>query len=202
MNKPMKVVLATRNPSKLEQIRQVFDGSGIEILSMEEAGIQGEAVEDGTTLEENARKKALYVFGRYDGWDWIMAEDTGLFIPALRNEPGIRAARWAGEGATTEEGQAFALKQLEGVEERVGSFATVVLLLSPTGQELRFKGEARGYFLNEPRCAPQPGMPYSGIFVPEEGGGLVWAEMPIEFENTISHRGKALAKARAFLLEQ
>jgi XTP/dITP diphosphohydrolase len=192
----MNIILSTRNPSKAEQIKAIFAGSPISILTLSDAGIEGEAVEDGTTLQENALKKA--VFAHQSGKVWAMADDTGLFIDHLDGVPGVRAARWAGETATTEEITWHTLKQLKGAADRSATFETVVAIVSPEGKQHFFSGKVRGQILEAPRTPPQPKMPYSPIFVPE-GTDLVWAEMSVDFENSISHRGKAFRQAREFL---
>ena len=194
----MNIILSTRNPSKAEQIRAIFQGSPISILTLADAKIEGEAIENVTTLKENALKKALFAHERAQPKTWTMADDTGLFITALRGEPGIRAARWAGENATTEEIMLHTLKLLKGAIDRSAIFETTVAMVSPDGHRHFFNGKVQGIILETPRTKPQPKMPYSPIFVPE-GNTLTWAEMTIEYENTISHRGKAFTQARAFL---
>ena len=169
----MNVILSTRNPSKAEQIKAVFAGVPISVLTLSEAGIEGEAVEDGTTLEENAMKKAFFA---HRPGEWSMADDTGLFIDALDGKPGVYAARWAGETATTDEITNYTLKQMEGVADRSATFKTVVAMVSPEGEQLFFSGEVMGKLLDAPRTRPQPKMPYSPLFIPE-GSDKVWAEM-------------------------
>jgi XTP/dITP diphosphohydrolase len=127
-----------------------------------------------------------------------MADDTGLFIDALNGAPGIKAARWAGEAATTEEITRHTLKALENASNRSATFETVVAMVSPDGKHNFFSGKVRGIILEAPRVPAQPKMPYSPIFVPD-GENLVWAEMSVEYENSISHRGKAFRQAREFL---
>jgi len=192
----MEIILATRNPSKALQIRAVFSGSDIQVRTLDDAGIEGEAAEDGTTLEENSSKKAWYAHERSSD-TWTMADDTGIFIAALNGEPGIHAASWAGN-VSTEEITAYCLKRLKGAIDRSAVFRTVVLLISPAGEKHVFTGEVSGTILEAPRVPPQPKMPYSPIFVPD-GQNLCWAEMSIEYENTISQRGIAFRKARTFL---
>jgi XTP/dITP diphosphohydrolase len=192
----MNVILATRNPTKALQILDVFLGSSVKVTTLEEAGIEGEGVEDGTTLGDNAFKKALYVHAQ-SGGQWAMSDDTGLFIDALGGEPGIYAARWAGD-VSTEDIMRYCLKRLEGHDDRRATFRTAVIVISPEGKRYDFVGEAPGTILHVPRCEPQNKMPYSSIFVPE-GETLTWAEMPTEYENVISHRGKAFRQAREFL---
>ncbi len=163
---------------------------------MSEAGVEGEGIEDGSTLGANALKKALFVHQTKK--TWVMADDTGFFINALLGEPGIKAARWAGEDATTEEITAHTLKQLEGLADRSAIFETVVALVDPEGGQYFFNGTVTGRLLEAPRTKPQPKMPYSPIFVPD-GAERVWAEMTVEEENAISHRGKAFRATREFL---
>lgn len=197
----MKIVLSTRNPSKAEQIKAVFAGLPISVLTLDEIGISGEAVEDGETLKENALKKARYAFERAPAGNWSMSDDTGLAINALGGEPGVRSARWAGEGMATEQITHYCLDQLKEAKDRSASFETVVALISPDGQEYFFSGKVDGVIVEEQKVAAQPKMPYSPLFKPE-GSDKVWAEMTVEEENAISHRGKAFRQVREFLGKQ
>jgi XTP/dITP diphosphohydrolase len=192
----MKIVLATRNPSKAVQIRAIFAGSPFEIITLDDINIKGDAEENGATLEENALKKAMFVHEKTK--DWAMADDSGIFIDALSGEPGIKSARWAGDDASTEEITNFTLEKLEGCKNRTATFKTAVALVTPEGKFHIFEGEVPGRVLETPRTKPQPKMPYSPIFVPD-GEKLCWAEMTTEYENKISHRGKAFRKVREFL---
>ena len=198
----MEIVLSTRNISKIEQIKAVLAGLNITVLSLDEAGIHGEAIEDGTTLEENALKKALFAQtgDKVGSRKLAMADDTGIFIDALGGEPGIKAARWAGKGATTEDTMNFTLRKLSGVpiENRKATFKTVAAVVSPEGEHQFFTGSIQGTILTAPRIACQPNMPYSAIFLPD-GKNKVWAEMSVDEENAISHRGQAFRQVRDFL---
>jgi XTP/dITP diphosphohydrolase len=98
----------------------------------------------------------------------------------------------------TDEITRYTLKRLEGIEERSAAFRTVVVAISPDGEEHEFTGEVEGRVLEAPRTKPQPRMPYSPLFVPD-GEELCWAEMTTEHENRVSHRGKAFRQTRAFL---
>src|ERR1041385_5439390 len=109
----MEIVLSTRNPSKIEQIRSLLFGLDVTILSLDDVGVVGDVIEDGQTLEENATKKARYAQSRVP--HWAIADDTGLFIDALGGKPGIHAARWAGEDLSTEERMRFALRQMSDI---------------------------------------------------------------------------------------
>jgi XTP/dITP diphosphohydrolase len=194
----MKIILATRNPSKAVQIKAMFADLAITVATLTEAGIEGEAVEDGETLEANALKKARYA---HRTGCWSMADDTGLFIDALDGRPGIHAARWAGETATTDEITQYTLGQLEGALDRTATFKTVVALMTPAGDTLLFSGAVKGTLLDAPRTQPQPKMPYSPLFIPD-GSEKVWAEMTLEEENAISHRGQAFQQVCQYLSGQ
>ncbi len=193
-----QIIVATRNPSKLEQIGLLLKNVPLPLISMASAGIEGEAVEDGITLGENASKKARYVHAQMND-SYVIADDTGLFIEALDGAPGIHAARWAGP-LSTEAIMGFTLGRLRRATNRRATFRTVVAVVTPDGNMYHFEGEVAGYILMEPTCAPQPNMPYSSIFVPD-GCVKTWAEMTIEEENAISHRGKAFRAALEFLHE-
>lgn len=192
----MDIILATRNPSKAKQIGAVFAGLPITIKSLDDFGIEGEAVEDGSTLEENAMKKASYAWEK-SAHQWSMADDTGVFISALNGAPGIHAARWAGN-VSTEEIMHHTLRLLKDKRDRTGVFRTVAVVISRHGSPRTFVGEMHGTFLKEPRTQCQPMMPYSAIFVPD-GQEKTWAEMSVAGENAISHRGKAFALVRSYL---
>ena len=193
----MKIILSTRNRSKIDQIKAIFAGMDVTILSLDEDGIEGEVIEDGKTLEENALKKAL--FANKKSGSWSIADDTGFFIDALNGEPGIYAGRWAGEGVKTEDIMKFTLRKLEGVppENRTAIFKTVAAVVSPEGEQRTFTGTASGTILTEPRTKCQPNMPYSAIFI-IDGQEKVWAEMSVEEVNAISRRGKAFRQVRDF----
>lgn len=196
----MNIIFSTRNPSKAEQVKVLFDNQNITVQTLSDIGIVGEAVEDGSTLEENALKKVLFVKEQMQEPSWVMADDTGLFITALDGRPGIHAARWAGDVSTKEITQ-YTLEQLSGKTDRSALFRTVVVLLSPEGNTFTFSGEVHGTLREVAIIEPQPKMPYSPLFSPN-GSDKVWAEMSIEEENAVSHRGIAFRKAIAFLGEE
>ena len=193
----MQIVLSTRNQSKAQQIKAMFEGSHITVVTLEEVGIKGEVFEDGTTLTQNALRKALFVHQAKPTM-WTMADDTGIFINALHGEPGVNTARWSGGNTDTEQTTHWILKQLEDVTDRTAVFKTVVAVVSPEGKQYFFAGEVYGKILETPRKEPQPNMPYSSIFIPV-GADKTWAEMTTDQENKVSHRGKAFRKVRDFL---
>lgn len=196
----MKIILSTRNPSKAKQITAAFAGSPIEILTLDQAGITGQGIEDGITLQENALKKARFVH-QHNPNAWAMADDTGIFIDALDGKPGVHTADWPAwrdKGKEITEITQWILDQIKDVKDRSATFETVVAIISPEGKEYFFDGKVRGQLLKTPRNATQPNMPYASIFQPD-GSEKVWGEMTVEEENQISHRGKAFQQARAFL---
>lgn len=192
----MDIILSTRNPSKAKQIRAIFESLPLKVLTLDEAGIAGQGFEDGETLEHNGLKKALYAW-EHSGHKWCMSDDTGLFIEALGGFPGVHAADWLGE-ATTEEIMCGILKKMEGIENRAAIFRTVATLVAPDGTVRTFEGEVHGRLLAEPGAQAQKNMPYSPLFV-VDGKDVPWAQMSVEEENAVSHRGKAFRLVREYL---
>jgi XTP/dITP diphosphohydrolase len=192
----MNIVLATRNQTKIDQIRPIFHGLDITLLSLKEAGVEGGAVTDGITIQENAVKKALYVSERLH--EWVIADDTALCIDALEGRPGIYSSSWAGEGKTDEQIMSYTLDQLAEVPlmDRTAKFSTAAAIVSPGGDTAHcFTKSIKGSILLAPRVACQPNMPYSAIFVPK-GQEKTWAEMTVEEENGFSQRGAAFWEVR------
>ena len=197
----LQIILSTGNSSKAEQIKPIFAGLPIEVLTLKEVGILGRAQEiDGSSMEINSRIKARFAWEQLKHKTWTMADDTGLKIRALGGRPGVDAATWAGKDASLEEIMNFTLEQMKRQTDRTAEWETCAVLISPEGDEYIFKGACPGKLLEAPRCKPQKDMPYSAIFVPD-GYDEVWAQMPVEKENTISHRGKAFGQVRQFLIE-
>lgn len=193
------IVLATRNETKALQIGEALHGLPVRVRTLTEAGVRGEAVEDGRTLEVNALKKAWYARERV--LEWCLADDTGIFIDALHGLPGVRSGRWAGNDASTEDIMQHTLRKLHGVpaHKRTATFKTAAALVAPNGWFKVFVGEVKGSILTEPRVPCEPKMPYSAIFVPD-GQDKVWAELSTEEKNTIGHRGKAFKQVHDFLV--
>lgn len=195
----MKVIFATKNKGKLQEIRRLLEGSEIDILSADEAGITEDVIEDGKTLYENALKKARAVFST--SHEWTAAEDTGLFIDALSGEPGVYTARWPGESG---DHAAYTLERMKGVPEgeRTAYFTTVVALISSNGEDHFFEGVVEGSILTSPRGIPHDSLPYDSVFVPTEGDGRTFAEMSDEEKSRYSHRARAIQKMKEFLQNQ
>jgi XTP/dITP diphosphohydrolase len=194
----MNIILSTRNPTKALEIKALFNDPRVQVFTLADAEIQGDAVEDGATLKENALKKARFAREHSHSASWAMADDTGIFINALNGEPGVYSARWAGENAKTEDITNLCLERLKGARDRTATFRTAVAVISPENVEYLFVGKVDGELLEAPRVPPKLKMPYSPLFVPK-GETMCWAEMSTEYENTISHRGIAIRKAKSFL---
>ncbi len=193
-----RLIFATHNPGKLDEMRQLVDGLGIEVMSADEAGVHEVVVEDGKTFAENALKKARFVAQKSGAWS--VADDSGIMIDALEGRPGVYTARWAGEGASDEQIVAHTLEQLKDVEggRRGATFHSVVALVSPDGEEQTFEGSIVGTIVITPRGTHKKKLPYDVLFSPS-GQSQTFAEMSDEQKNALSHRGRAFQKLMEFL---
>ena len=188
----MKIVFATNNAHKLDEVRQVV-GEKFEIVSLRECGIVEDIPENEPTLEGNALAKARYIYER-TGFN-CFADDTGLEVDALGGEPGVRSARYATDGHDDEANKRLLLERLLGVENRAAQFRTAVALILG-GKEYLFEGIVRGEIALEQHG--EGGFGYDPLFFPE-GGDLTFAQMSSEEKNAISHRGRAVRKLAEFL---
>lgn len=182
------VVLASRNPHKITELREVLGPLGLELKSTGDFPKLGEVEEDRSTLEGNAIKKARYVYGE-TGLP-ALADDTGLEVEALDGRPGVRSARYAGEGASDRENVLKLLEEMAGVRkgDRGARFRTVAAFVSREGTHT-FEGICRGEILEEARG--EGGFGYDPVFRPE-GYRKTFAELVGEEKNRISHRGRAI----------
>ena len=188
----MKIVFATNNAHKLDEVRQVV-GDKFTLVSLRECGIVEDIPENEPTLEGNALAKARYIYER-TGAD-CFADDTGLEVDALGGEPGVRSARYATDGHDDEANKRLLLERLQGVENRAAQFRTAVALIMG-GQEYLFEGIVRGRITTEQHG--EGGFGYDPLFVPE-GYDRTFAQMSAEEKNAISHRGRAVRKLAEFL---
>lgn len=188
----MKIVFATNNAHKLDEVRQVV-GEKFEIVSLRECGIVEDIPENEPTLEGNALAKARYIYER-TGFN-CFADDTGLEVDALGGEPGVRSARYATDGHDDEANKCLLLERLQGEENRAAQFRTAVALILG-GKEYLFEGIVRGDIATEQHG--EGGFGYDPLFFPE-GGDLTFAQMSSEEKNAISHRGRAVRKLAEFL---
>ncbi len=190
-----KIVFATNNQHKLEEIRKITQGS-LEILSLTDIGCNEEIDETGNTLNENALIKATYVKERY-GYD-CFADDTGLEVDALEGAPGVFSARYAGEACRPEDNMEKLLAEMKDTENRRAQFRTVIALRC-NGENHLFEGVIRGSIIREKKG--NEGFGYDPIFMPE-GYDKTFAELGTEVKNQISHRAVATGKLMHFLLER
>ena len=194
----MKIVFATNNSHKLEEIRQIL-GESIEVLSLADINCHEDLPETAPTIEGNAMMQARYVYDKYD--TPCFADDTGLEVEALDGAPGVYSARYAGgEGHDSEANMRKLLHELEGKENRRAQFRTVIALIEQKdGKPVAhtFEGKIEGHISNEKRGTS--GFGYDPIFVPE-GYEQSFAELGNEIKNKISHRARAVARLAEYLL--
>ena len=188
----MKLVFATNNPHKLQEINQLLADS-IELLSLSDINCVEEIPENQETIEGNAAEKSFYIWNKY-GIN-CFADDTGLEIEALNGEPGVYSARYAGEEKSPEKNMDLVLQKLFEIKNRNARFKTVISLVMD-GKETQFEGIVNGRILEEKRG--KTGFGYDPIFQPEESH-LSFAEMSMDEKNKISHRGRAVQKLVDYL---
>jgi XTP/dITP diphosphohydrolase len=189
-----KIVFATNNKHKLEEIRSILSASYM-IVSLDEIGCSEDIPETADTLEGNALLKAQYIKTHY-GYD-CFADDTGLEVRALNNAPGVYSARYAGESKDSKANMRKVLRELENQTDRSARFRTVIALIIGE-KEYLFEGLAQGKLIEE--AQGNAGFGYDPIFVPE-GYEETFAEMKADIKNKISHRAKAVEKLKEFLDE-
>lgn len=192
-----RIVFATGNENKMEEIRMILQDLGIPIYSMKELGIEADIVEDGISFEENAEIKARAI-ARLLPYDIVLADDSGLEIDYLDKAPGIYSARFAGEDTSYDVKNRILLDKLEGVpdEERTARFVCVIAAAFPDGTVETARGTIEGRIGYE--IIGENGFGYDPIFyVPEYG--CTTAEMEPEQKNALSHRGNALRAMRKII---
>ena len=187
----MKLVLATNNAHKLSEIRQILGNRFDEILSLRDLGITQDIEETGTTLKENAIIKATTIM-KITGLP-TLADDTGLMVDALNEEPGVYSARYAGEQHDDKANVAKLLKNLEPYKgkERSAHFVTCMVIAYPNGKIKSVEGRTDGEITTSP--SGKNGFGYDPIFYSYDLK-KVFAEATPEEKNSVSHRGRALAK--------
>lgn len=191
-----KIIFATGNQGKMREIRTILGDIDAEILSMKEAGIQVEIIEDGKTFEENAVIKAKAVAAQTDAI--VLADDSGLEIDYLNKEPGIYSARYMGEDTPYSVKNQNLIDRLAGVpeEKRTARFVCAIAAVLPDGEVITTHGVIEGRIGYEEKGSN--GFGYDPIFyVPEYGCST--AQLSAEQKNQISHRGKALESMKTEL---
>lgn len=189
-----RLIFATNNKHKLQEVRQMLQGH-IEVLGLEEVGLAGDIPETADTLQGNALQKAQWVWER-TGED-CFADDTGLEVDALNGAPGVYSARYAGEHCSFDDNINKLLDAMEGCCNRKADFRTVVCLIEQ-GDPHYFEGRVDGSILTE-RYGKE-GFGYDPIFMPDRFA-VSFAEMPLDVKNQISHRGRAIKKLVDYLIE-
>ncbi|NQU99129.1 MAG: RdgB/HAM1 family non-canonical purine NTP pyrophosphatase [Parcubacteria group bacterium] len=195
----MKIILATHNQGKVEEVKDVFTGlNGMDIISMEEAGIKGEAEENGETIEENVLKKANYVAQKTS--EWVIADDTGVYINALGGKPGAYPKRFVEKFDSQIDKMNFILEQMKNVSDNKRNvyFKTAVALISPQKEKQFFEGKINGIIVKQVMGVPDDFLPYDTLFQPE-GFDKTFSQMDKNEKNKISHRAKAFREAKEFL---
>ena len=185
------IILATRNEGKIREFETLLAGFGVAFQSLNDFGPIPGVVEDGTTFEENAYKKASQT-ARMLGFP-ALADDSGLVVEALGGEPGVRSARYAGDDASDEENNRTLLEAMEGREDRKAAFECVISIAVPRGPALTYEGRCEGEIAREP--AGRNGFGYDAVFYfpPLE---KTFAELTREEKNRVSHRGRAMAELK------
>lgn len=191
---PYTVLVSTRNAHKLVEIRQIL-GPSFELLDLSSVPALGEVEETGTTFEENAALKALAASAHFGGW--VLADDSGLEVDALGGAPGVRSARFSGEGATDVTNRALLLEKLATVPagQRSARFRCVIALARRGEVLAHFSGAVEGAIIQSEKG--DGGFGYDPLFVPE-GFGETFAELGAETKNRLSHRGRALAALKSW----
>lgn len=191
-----RLIFATGNEGKMREIRMILADLGMEILSMKEAEVSLDILEDGKTFGENARIKAYAVWKETGGI--VLADDSGLVVDHLEGEPGIYSARYMGEDTSYEVKNQAIIRRMEGTKgaERAARFVCAIAAVLPDGQVLHTEAAMEGLIAEHP--AGQGGFGYDPIlYIPQFG--KTSAELTMEEKNAISHRGKALKEMRAKL---
>ncbi|MFT2007464.1 non-canonical purine NTP diphosphatase [Pontibacter sp. 13R65] len=190
-----KLCFATNNLKKLHEVSHMLEGS-YHLLTLQDIGCLEELAEDQDTLEGNSRQKAAYVWENYQ--IDCFADDTGLEVEALGGAPGVYSARYAGPQRSDTDNMQHLLQQLQGQENRKARFRTFITLYL-NGQEHQFEGIVEGRITEDWNGETSFG--YDPVFVPE-GYTQTFFHMSTAQKNSISHRGRAIAKLVEFLKKQ
>ena len=194
----IQLLIATRNAHKVHELAQILIGVPVVLRSLADEGISDEVDETGATYAENAVLKAT-TYARLSGM-WSLADDSGLEVDYLGKEPGLRSARYAGEGASNQERIAKLLRNLEGVpwERRTARFVCVIAIANPDGTPALFEGTCEGIIALAPKG--EGGFGYDPVFYMPEFG-CTMAELSEQVKNRVSHRARAAQEAVPFLSE-
>jgi XTP/dITP diphosphohydrolase len=190
------VIVATRNKGKIREIRQALKGLGLRIHALSDFSWVPEIEEDGKSFAENALKKARF-YSKYFG-KLTIADDSGLEVDGLNGLPGVHSARYAGEGASSQENNRKLLREMQGlpISKRGARFKCILVIASPDGKDVTVEGSCKGRIGF--REKGKRGFGYDPLFIlPRRGKAM--AELSLEEKNRISHRGKALKKLKRLI---
>lgn len=187
------MIFATGNDHKVEEARVIFKGNDFNFKSLRDIGFTDDIVEDGPTLESNALIKARHIHRLYE--KDVFAEDTGLEVTALNNDPGVFTARYAGPQKNHDDNMDLVLKNLEGKSDRSAQFRAIVALIIGE-KEYLFEGLIKGHIAEEKYG--HGGFGYDPVFIPE-GYDKTFAELGDQIKSQLSHRFLALSKMKRHL---
>jgi XTP/dITP diphosphohydrolase len=187
MDKKIPLVIATRNPGKTAEIRDLLKDFAVEIKNLDDLGPIPVAEEDGKTFDDNAYKKASFT-AKILGIP-ALADDSGLVVEALNGAPGVLSARYAGENATDEQRCAKLLREMAGKVNRKAAFECVISIAVPSGPALTYEARCEGLIAERP--AGQNGFGYDPIFF-YPPLNKTFAQLTREEKSRVSHRGRAL----------
>ena len=199
-----KLILASNNNKKIKELKEILSDIQVKVRSLSDEGIHIDVVEDGTTFEENAKKKAneIFEFLKEKGEDdfIVLSDDSGLEVDYLNGEPGVYSARYAGEHGEDDKNNEKLLKNLKGIpkKERGAQFVCQIAMFDEDGKYYTVRGEVRGYILEE--LNGEGGFGYDPLFF-YEPLDKTFAQLTSEEKNEVSHRGRALKELKAILSE-
>lgn len=187
-----KLIIASNNAHKIKEIKAILSEFPVEVISLKEAGVDIDVVEDGTTFMENAFKKADEIF-KIKNDAMVLSDDSGLSVDALGGAPGIYSARFAGEHGNDKKNNEKLLSLLQGkpFEERNARFISAIVLIIDKDRVIKVQGEAEGYIKES--LSGSGGFGYDPLFFMPEYN-KTFGEMGEEEKNKVSHRAKALEK--------
>ncbi len=197
-----RVIIASNNKNKVKEISMILQNPNCEFLTLNEAGIESDPVEDADTFAGNALIKARAAFEKSAGVA-ILADDSGLMVDALGGAPGVFSARFAGEGADDDANNALLLEKLSDVpaDRRGARFVCTMVLIDEEGDEHICEGSVEGMIGFSPKG--DNGFGYDPLFYPEElGGDVSFSEVDDNVKNSLSHRARALDEVKSILFNE
>ena len=190
----MDLIVASGNPGKIREYREILTPLGFRVFSRKEKGVTEEAEETGTTFEENAVLKARFIYER-TGCP-VLSDDSGLEVEALGGEPGVYSARYKGLPTERDRRRAI-LDALKDTEHRDARFVCCICFIDEAGEAHLFKGVWQGVIAREEQG--ENGFGYDPIFISRDGGGKTTASLPLSFKETYSHRARAVRMLTEYL---